>query len=115
MIPFEVENPDEPPVVDVHYEWNQYALWLSGKYGLENIDGHEIGLSTGLVHELLTWGDRADSIFDQDDPANSELPDNFLEDGYELARRVRAELPHEWIVTTWHPTRGYGYVVPFES
>lgn len=115
MIPFEVENPGEPPAVDVHYEWTQYALWMDGKYGFENLDGHQIGLSNGLVQDLTAWVNSADAIFPADDPANYEYPENFLEDGYELAWRVRAELPHEWIVTTWHPTRGYGYVVPFES
>ncbi|WP_427868839.1 hypothetical protein [Leucobacter luti] len=114
-IEFEVEDPSAPPAVDVHYEWTQYALWMSGKYGLANIDGHEIGLSDELVRDLLAWGDSADAIFPADDPASYELPDNFLEDGYELARRVRAELPDEWVVTTRHPIRGLRVVVPLEG
>lgn len=40
-----VVYPDEPPRVDMHYEWSQYALWLTGYYGFRNIDGHEIGLT----------------------------------------------------------------------
>lgn len=37
-----VENPDEPPRVDVHYEWTQHAVWVSGRYGIDSIAGHEI-------------------------------------------------------------------------
>jgi hypothetical protein len=102
-IEFEVENPNEPPVVDVHYEWTQFALWMSGKYGHGNLAGHEIGLSPELVQALCDWGDRADAVFPADDPASFELSDDFLQEGYELARRVRAELPAEWVVTTWNP------------
>ncbi|QIM16213.1 hypothetical protein G7067_06910 [Leucobacter insecticola] len=114
-IEFEVEHPSEPPVIDVHYEWQCDALWMSGKYGLANLDGHEIGLSAELVQDLLAWVNSADAIFPADDPASYELPDNFLEDGYELARRVRAELPPEWVVTTWHPVQGFGVEVPLED
>jgi len=107
-----VLEPDEPPCVDVHYEWTQYALWLDGKYGLDNVDGHEIGLSPQLVRDLLAWTDAADALFNEDDPANSPLPPNFDVDGYELAKRVRAELPAEWIVTTYHPVSLTRVVVP---
>ncbi|QIM16923.1 hypothetical protein G7067_11770 [Leucobacter insecticola] len=114
-IEFEVENPSEPPMIDVHYEWSQYALWMSGKYGFGTFDGHEIGLSAELVQDLLAWGDSADAIFNADDPANSPYPDNFLEDGYELARRVRAELPAEWVVTVWSPALKADVVLPKEN
>ena len=42
IVPLEVENPDEPPRVDVHDEWRQFALWLSGRYGLLNVDWAEL-------------------------------------------------------------------------
>lgn len=99
-----VVEPDEPPRVDVHYEWTQYALWISGRYGLDNIDGHEIGLSAELVRDLTAWGDAADALFDEDEPANSPAPAEHLEKGFALAKRVRADLPAEWIVTTSDPT-----------
>ncbi|QIM16921.1 hypothetical protein G7067_11760 [Leucobacter insecticola] len=114
-IDFEVENPNEPPFVDVHRELQCYALWMSGKFGYDNVDGHEIGLSAELVRDLLTWVNSGDATFNHHDPANSPYPDNFLEDGYELARRVRAELPAEWVVTTHHPVRRVRVVVPLES
>ena len=98
-----IVEPNEPPRVDVHYEWTQYALWLSGRYGLDNVDGHEIGLSPELVHDLLEWCSAEDALFNQNDPANSPSTDGYLQNGFELAKRVRAELPAEWIVTTTDP------------
>lgn len=110
-----VINPDEPPRVDVHDEWRQFALWLSGRYGLLNVDGHEIGLSPKLVNDLLAWGDAADALFDQDYPPDSLLPEGHYETGYELAKRVRAELPAEWIVTTNDPTTRAKVVLPLRE
>ncbi|MGR4010492.1 hypothetical protein [Leucobacter sp. 1207-22] len=108
-----VKHTNEPPVANVHYEWTQYALWVSGRYGFENLDGHEIGLSPELVHDLLEWGDNADAVFNADDPTNSIVPDNFFEDGLNLAKRVRAELPAEWVVTTDDPITRTEVVLPF--
>jgi hypothetical protein len=102
-IALSIVNQNEKPAIDVHYEWGQHALWLSGKYGFGNIDGHEIGLSSELVQDLIAWGDAADALFDQEDPANSELPENHYETGFDLAKRVRRELSQEWIVTTKDP------------
>lgn len=102
-ITLEIENPNEPPAVDVHSEWAQFALWLSRKHGYGNLAGHEIGLSPELVRALCDWGDRADAVFPADDPASFELSDDFLQEGYELARRVRAELPAEWVLTALEP------------
>jgi len=98
-----VENPDEPPRVDVHYEWTQHAVWVSGRYGIDSIAGHEIGLSPGLVRDLTAWVDAADSLFNANDPLSSQSPPGFLERGFALAERVRAELPAGWVVTTTHP------------
>lgn len=95
--------PNERPHVDIHYEWTQFPLWLNGRYGIDSIAGHEIGLSSELVRDLLAWSDAADAQFEADDPANSAAPANFLEDGFELAKRVRAELSAEWIVTSYDP------------
>ena len=103
IVPLPIENPTEPPCVDVHYEWMQYALWLSGRYGFHNLDGHEIGLSPDLVRDLSAWGDAEDAIFNGEDPPNSPSTDGYLEKGFALAQRVRAELPAEWVVTTTHP------------
>lgn len=85
---FLIIEPDEPPRVDVHYEWTQHPLWLDGRYGIDSVDGHEIGLSPELVRDLRVWSDSADSQFNADDPASSSAPANFLEDGFELAKRV---------------------------
>ncbi|QIM16925.1 hypothetical protein G7067_11780 [Leucobacter insecticola] len=114
-IEFEVENPNEPPFVDVHHELQCYALWMSGKFGYDNVDGHEIGLSAELVQDLLAWVKNGDATFNHPDPLEVPYPDNFLEDGYELARRVRAELPAEWVVTTWSPALKADVVLPLES
>ncbi|MBK0422452.1 hypothetical protein JD292_10250 [Leucobacter sp. CSA2] len=114
-IDLEVEDPNEPPAIDVHYEWTQFALWMSGKYGYGNLDGHEIGLSAELVQDLCEWGDRADAVFPADDPASFELSDGFLQEGYELAQRVRAELPAEWVVTAWNPVLGSNVELSLES
>ncbi|MGH1525047.1 hypothetical protein ACRAWC_13805 [Leifsonia sp. L25] len=103
QIALPVIEPDEPPRVDVHYEWTQYPLWLDGKYGIDSVDGHEIGLSPELVRDLRAWSGSADAQFNADDPPSSTVPANFLEDGFELAKRVRAELPAEWIVTSYDP------------
>lgn len=108
-----IEEPNEPPRIDVHYESVlQYALWLSGRYGLDNVDGHEIGLSPELVRDLRAWTGAADALYNGDDPANSPLPPNHDEDGFELAKRVRAELPAEWIVTTFDPVSRTDVVLP---
>lgn len=111
----EIENPDEPPCVDVHYEAGQAALWLSGRYGYEVSDGHEIGLSPGLVDDLRTWCEAEDALFNQDDPLNSGSTEGFEEKGSALAKRVRAELSEEWVVTTWHPAENRQVVLPFEK
>ncbi|MGH1551108.1 hypothetical protein ACRAWB_18800 [Leifsonia poae] len=100
--------------MDLHYEWEQYALWLSGRYGLENLDGHEIGLSPELVHDLLVWVEKGDADFDAEYPPDSPDTPNFLEDAFELAKRVRAELPPEWIVTTIDPVTRTDIVLPLE-
>lgn len=111
-----VENPDEPPCVDVHYEaLGQYALWLSGRYGYETLDGHEIGLSPDLVRDLCDWTEVEDALFNHDDPPNSGSTDGFAEKGFELARRVRSELPEEWVVTTRHPAKGGRIVLPLSE
>ncbi|SDJ03969.1 MULTISPECIES: hypothetical protein [unclassified Leifsonia] len=112
QITLPILEPDEPPRVDVHYEWRQYALWLSGRYGLDNVDGHEIGLSPALVRDLLLWTDTEDALFNEDDPANSPSSPNFRANGFELAKRVRAELPSEWIVTTFDPDSRKRVVLP---
>lgn len=108
-------EPNEPPRVDVHDEWTQYPLWLSGKYGVDSIDGHQIGLSPALVRDLVAWGHAADVLVDPNDPGNSPLPPNHYEDGYELAKRVRAELSAEWIVTTTDPVTFKSIVVESDS
>ncbi|SEI17763.1 hypothetical protein SAMN04515692_1316 [Leifsonia sp. CL147] len=116
IITLPVLEPDLPPCVDIHYEWTQFAVWLSGKYGVGNpVEGHEIGLSSELVHDLLVWTDAADALFNADDPPNGLLPANFYEDGFELAKRVRAELPAEWIVTAYHPVSRTRVVLPLRD
>ena len=114
-IALSVENPEEPPRVDVHYEWTQYALWLSGRYGYANIDGHEIGLSHDLVSDLLAWTEVGDADFDAEYPPDSRDTPNFLEDGFDLAKRVRAELPAEWIVTATDPVSRTDVVLPLRQ
>lgn len=115
MLPFPVIHPDEPPCVDVHYEWGQDALWLSGRYGYHVLDGRKIGLSRSLVLDLIEWRDAADSLVDPNDYAGSPVPDNFDEDCFALAKRVRAELPEEWVVTAWHPIEGRTVVLPLRE
>lgn len=112
IISLPIVHADEQPRVDVHYEWTQYALWLSGRYGFGNIDGHEIGLSPQLVHDLLMWTDVGDANFDSAYPPDSPEIPTFDDDGLELAKRVRAELPDEWVVTTFDPISRTKIVVP---
>lgn len=103
-IQFEVENYKAPPMVDVHYEaFGQYALWLSGKYGNCVSDGSELGLSPRLISDLNAWCEAEDALYDPNDPPNSGSTEGFREKGFALAKRVRAELPVEWVVTTWDP------------
>ncbi|WP_139230731.1 MULTISPECIES: hypothetical protein [unclassified Leifsonia] len=78
-------------------------MWLSGKYGYDNVDGHEIGLSPEVVRDLFDWTERGDADFNAEYPPDSVHTPNFLEDAVELAQRVRAELPPEWIVTVLDP------------
>ena len=110
-----IVEPGEPPRVDVHYEWTQYALWLSGRYGFDNVEGHEIGLSAELVQDLLVWTDIGDADFNADYPPDSVVTPNFLEDCLALAKRVRAELPPEWAVTTIDPITRKRVVLPLEN
>jgi len=113
---FQVFNPDEPPCVDVHYEMvGQYALWLTGRYGDVVSDGHEIGLSADLIHDLDAWCEAKDALYNPNDPLSSGSPEGFLENGFELAKRVRAELPAEWVVTTWHPVENKQVVLPLHE
>lgn len=113
MLP--VFEPDEPPRVDVHYEWTQHALWLSGRYDFDSIDGHEIGLSSELIHDLSAWCAAEDALFNGDDPPSSKSTDGYLEKGFALAKRVRAELPPEWVVTSIDPITLKRVVLPLES
>ena len=113
---FQVVNPDEPPCVDVHYEMvGQCALWLSGRYGYQVLDGHEIGLSPRLVRDLRAWCEAEDALYNPNDPPSSGSTEGFEEKGFALAKRVRAELPEEWVVTTWHPAENRQVVLPFEK
>ena len=105
----------EPPRVDVHYEWTQHALWLSGRCDYDSVDGHEIGLSPELVQDLRAWCAAEDALFDGDDPPNSGSTDGYLEKGFALAKRVRAELPPEWVVTADDPITLKNVVLPLES
>ena len=115
IVPLEVENPDEPPRVDMHYEAGQSALWLSGRYGYQVSDGSEIGLSPGLVADLKAWCDAEDALYNPNDPPSSGSTEGYLENGFELAKRVRAELPAEWVVTTRHPVDRKQMVLPLEQ
>lgn len=109
----DVENPNEPPRVFVHYEmWDQEALWLSGKYGYLVLCGSEIGLPSTLVDDLRKWVAAADALADRDDPPNSRLPEGHFKEGLALAQRVRAELPADWIVTTIDPSTYSRIVLP---
>ncbi|MBQ3357334.1 MAG: hypothetical protein IJG47_00370 [Microbacterium sp.] len=105
-------EPDEPPRARVFWDWQQHALWISGRYGMDYIEGHEIGLSPELVLDLAEWARVADAGFNEDYPPDSEVPPGWAAEGLALAQRVRAELPAEWIVTARDPTSGRQFVLP---
>jgi hypothetical protein len=56
-----------------------------------------------LGRDLLAWTEVGDAGFDAEYPPDSPDTPGFLEEGFELAKRVRAELPAEWIVTVTDP------------
>jgi hypothetical protein len=107
-----VREPDEPRRVRLLWDWQQHALLISGRYGMDYIEGREIGLSPELVFDLAEWAGVADAGVNEDYPPDSEQPPGWAEDGFALAKRVRAELPAEWIVTARDPTSGRQFVLP---
>jgi hypothetical protein len=84
-------------------DWKSFALWLAGRVGTDNVDGRALGLSDALIEDLDRWALDYDAGYNDDDPRLSTAPDGHLARGYELAKRVRAELGPEWIVTAKSP------------
>lgn len=110
-----IRYPDEPPRARVHWDWQQHALWISGRYGMNYIEGHEIGLSPELVRDLAEWAGVADANFNEDYPPDTEVPAGWAAEGILLAKRVRAELPAEWIVTARDLISRRQFVLPAPS
>jgi hypothetical protein len=102
--PITLETLRTKSFVRVLANWKSYALWLAGRVATDNVDGRALGLSEGLVEDLDSWALEYDSYFNEDDPGGDwELPNDYLERGYRLAERVRAELGEEWTVTARSP------------
>ena len=95
-------------VVRVSPEFLNYLLWVvDDDGGLDNITGHEIGLSAALVAELLALADELDQTFDPEYPPDSRptAPD-FMVRVFAAAQKVRDELDDEWTVVGPMPATG---------
>ncbi|MGV9294169.1 hypothetical protein [Amycolatopsis sp. NPDC003676] len=105
-----VERPDISwRSIKVMAEWSADPLWVFDPYAHDvttPVDpaSPELGLSAELARDLSAWQDEWDAMMNHDDPASSAFPSaeaerSFDERGWELARRVRREVPAEWDVS----------------
>lgn len=105
--------PAERP--DIHWrsikimaEWSAHPVWFFNPY-VHGVDtsmdpaSPELGLSEELSHDLSAWQDEWDDTLNYADPApafpSEEAGRRFDERGWELARRVRSEVPADWDVS----------------
>ncbi|NYE94484.1 hypothetical protein FHU41_000705 [Psychromicrobium silvestre] len=94
-----------PLDVGVDAEVGCWGVWITGQ-GQANYDigGSELGLDAGLVSDINDWADELTKAFNWDDPAaTGPMRTGFLEDGVELGRRVRQQLPPAWTVWVRDP------------
>jgi hypothetical protein len=95
--------------VKVMTDWFGDPLWVFNPYANNSavpVDpaSPDLGLSADLARDLSAWQNEWDVTLNHDDPASSgfstdEAERSFDERGWELARRVRREVPADWDVT----------------
>lgn len=92
-----------------HRDWSADPLWAFDLYKYDvsmPVDpaSPELGLSADLTRDLSAWQAEWEATLNQADPASSGFPTEeakrrFDERGWELAWRVRHEVPADWDVT----------------
>ncbi|MFB9928986.1 hypothetical protein ACFORO_30900 [Amycolatopsis halotolerans] len=95
--------------IKVMVEWCADPLWIFDPYTHDvtipvNPASPELGLSAELARDLSDWRDEWEATRNWADPPSSAFPSDeaerrFDERGWELARRVRREVPAEWDVS----------------
>lgn len=89
-------------------EWCAHPVWFFNPYTHDvttAVDpaSPELGLSPELARDLSAWQDEWDATLDNADPVpafpSEEAGRRFDERGWELARRVRREVPADWDVS----------------
>ena len=95
--------------VKVMAEWSADPVWFFDAHTrpvTTPVDpaSPELGLSANLARDLTVWQADWDATLKHSDPASSAFPSKeaerrFDERGWELARRVRREVPAEWDVS----------------
>lgn len=78
-------------------DYQCYPLWGLGPDDFGDISPDELPLSEDLKTSLNEWAERFDAILNMDDPATSDFntveeEELFINDGYNLALRLRNEL-----------------------
>jgi hypothetical protein len=96
-----------PPTVRVVADVGCWALFVRRDSEYYNTNGDDLGLSAALVEDLDEWVGRFTSLYHLDDPlmdysSGSHSPEHYSR-GWELAQRVRDELPDRWQVTGRDP------------
>lgn len=95
--------------IKIMAEWSAHPVWFFNPHTddvVHPVDpaSPELGLSAELARELTAWQEEWDATLDMADPLASAFPSQeadrrFDERGWELARRVRREVPAEWDVS----------------
>lgn len=79
-------------------DYDCWPLWEAGEDLVGNVDPATLPISVELRDRLLRWAERFDAGLNREDPASSEWssPEErvaFDEEGRDLARALRRELP----------------------
>lgn len=81
------------------------GLWQFDAKGRRRaVDAEDVGLSEELADRIEAWMDAFDAIYDEDDEAASDFPDEverlaWEAEGHAIAHAVAGELGADWQVT----------------
>ncbi|MEY7971633.1 hypothetical protein AB8O38_06475 [Saccharomonospora xinjiangensis] len=90
--------------ITVMFDWGTGPFWvtteddpLPDEYSTDEINDLVL-VSEDLVRSFAEWNNRMQRTFDADDPASSGFADpekkqRWIEDGRELTRRLKSEVP----------------------
>lgn len=101
-------NWDRMTAVKIMCDYDCHPVWAANDGVAGNVAPNFLDISSALEDALLDWQDRFDASFNPHDPAKPKwTAEQFLaheKDGFELARRVKAERPELSVFV--HSARG---------